>query len=94
VPVDWGWVLALTNNFEQVLIGQEVESGENTSLAFKEGSEFFLDLLQASIHIRKSLDEVLHVDDQSTVTVLLFVDTSGLLSEDLVDLLECGVFSA
>jgi hypothetical protein len=94
VPIDGGWVLALTNDFEQVLVGQEVESGEDTSLAFEEGTEFFLDLLQASIHIRQSFDEVFNVDDQSTVAVLLFVYTGRLLSEDLINLLERCVFSA
>jgi hypothetical protein len=93
VLVNWLGVLALTNNFEQVLIGQEVESGEDASLAFKEGTKLFLDGFEATVHIRKCLNEVLLVHNQGAVAVLLLVDSGGLDSEDLVDLLECSVFT-
>lgn len=48
--------------------------------------------LETSIHLSKCLDKVFDVDDQSTIAVLFLVDTCGLLSENLIDLLEGGIF--
>lgn len=99
--VDGSWVLALTNNLEQVLIGQEVEAGEDTSLTFEEGTQLFLNGLEAAIHLKQLLDEVLLVNDQGAVAtttemvgaVLLLEDSAALASENLINLLESSVFT-
>jgi hypothetical protein len=58
VFVDGEWILALTDDFKQIFIGNEVESGEDTSLAFQEGTQFFLDGLKTTIHLEQSLCEI------------------------------------
>ena len=44
------WVLGLAENFQQIVVGQEVESGENLSLRLEIHVQGFLNLFQFDVH--------------------------------------------
>lgn len=84
--LDRFWILGLSNDLQQIVVGQEVESGEETSLAFKELVQVLLDMLKLSVQFLKNVDETFN--DQGSVRVLFFVDTFHLNLETNVDICE------
>lgn len=77
-------VLGLADDLEQVVIREEVEAGEEATLALKELVQVLLDVLQLAVQLLQDIDEAL--DNKGAVRVLLLVDALHLLLEVGVDL--------
>jgi len=87
---DWIWILGLTNDFQKIIIGQEIESWELSSLGFQELVQVLLNLFKLLVEVIKKVKEALN--NQTLLTVLHFVDSLHLSLEDLIVSLENGIF--
>jgi len=77
-------VLGLADDLEQVVIREEVEAGEEATLALKELVQVLLDVLQLAVQLLQDIDEAL--DYKGAVRILLLVDALHLLLEVGVNL--------
>ena len=86
---DWFWVLRLTNDLKKILIREEVESWELTSLGFQELVQVLLDLLEFLVQVIQEWKEILN--DKRVQAVLGLGNSLHLGLESGVVLLEDGV---
>lgn len=87
---DWIWILGLTNDFQKIIIGQEIESWELSSLGFQELVQVLLNLFKLLVEVIEKVKESL--DNQTLLTVLNFVDSLHLSLKDLIVSFENGIF--
>ena len=45
------WILALSKNLKQIVVGQEVESGEDLAFRLQIHIQRFLDFFQLAVHV-------------------------------------------
>ena len=81
-------VLSLTDDLEQIIIGEEIEARELSTLALQELIQVLLNVLELLVQLLKDVDEALN--DEGTVSILLLVDAFHLNLEVLIDLVEDG----
>lgn len=76
----------MANNLKKILIREEVESWELSSLGFQELVQVLLDNFELPVEVKEKRKEVL--DDQSSQAIAFLVDPFHLSLEDLVISLE------
>ena len=81
-------VLSLADDLKQIIVGEEVEARELSTLALQELIKILLDELQLLVQLLKDIDEAFH--DEGTVSILLLVNALHFNLEVLVDLVEDG----
>lgn len=84
VLLDRFGILSLTNNFQEIIVREEVESGEESSLTLQELIQVLLNVLELSVEFLKNINETL--DNERTIGILLLVDALHFLLEVSVNL--------
>jgi len=87
---NWLWIFRLTNDFKKIIVGQEVESWELSSLCLQELVQVLLNLLEFLVEVVEEVEE--SFDNQRLLSVLDLVDSLHLSLEDLIVSLEDRVF--
>jgi hypothetical protein len=88
VFVDRLWVLGLTNDLKQVIIREEIESGELSSLSFQELIQVLLNKLQLLVQLLESSNESFY--NKGFDSISIFVDSLHLSLEDLINSIKSG----
>jgi hypothetical protein len=88
--VDGCGVLGLSDDLQKIIIREEVETREITTLSLQELLQLLLDTLKLVVLIRQEFKEVLALANQSAIAVALLGNASHLLLELLINLLESG----
>lgn len=92
VLVDWSWVFSLPNDFEEILIGQEVETWEQTSLGGKQILKLLLHYLELVEHVVESCNEISDKLNKGCVCLSDVPDSRHFFLEDYVNLSEDSLF--
>jgi len=79
-------ILGLANDLQEIIIGQEIESRELSSLGFQELVQVLLDLLKFLVEVIEEVQEALH--NQALLTVFNLGNSLHFCLEDLIVPLE------
>jgi hypothetical protein len=90
VLLNWLWVLGLTDDLQEIIIRQEVETREKATLSLEILTQVLLDVLQLLVQLLENVDKALN--NQSAVGILFLVDSFHFNLEVLVHLVKKRAF--